>query len=137
MSVPVPLRKGGHMEVHTKAHYLAVYTSKILSNKKIFKEEIDNTLIERIKSNAYDIYTKSWSANSIRADTNKVNRIYRYNLQEETILLCEEMLANIHIAKCVFHLRNKRIQYWSGLITDVKNLLQGWKESDVQRFGQP
>ena len=125
------------MEVHVKAQYMASYTAKILSNHKVFNPEIDPEIINRIKNCAYDIFAKSWSANKIRADTNAINRINRYALQEEAIMLCDEMLAYIGIAKQVFHLRSKRMKYWSGLIIDVRNLLQSWKESDVKRYGQP
>ena len=106
-------------------------------NQKVFDPSIDGELINRIKNCAYDIYAKSWSANKIRADTNAINRIMRYNLQEEAILLCDEMHAYIGIAKQLYHLRNKRMKYWSGLIMEVRKLLQAWKESDVNRYGQP
>lgn len=98
---------------------------------------MDEEIIRRIKCCAYDIYTMAWTANKIRADTNSINREMRYQRQEEAILLCDEMLAYIGVAKQVFHLKSKRIKYWSGLILEVRSLLQKWKESDVSRYGQP
>ena len=132
-----PHRHKGRMEVHIKAQSLASYTAHILSNQKVFDPAIDVELVNRIKNCAYDIYAKSWAANKINASTNGINRIFRYNLQEEAMMLCDEMLAYIGIAKSVFHLRAKRMKYWSGMIMDVRNLLQAWKESDVDRYGQP
>ena len=137
MSVPEGQRKKGRLEVHIKAQGLASYTAKILSNEKVFNPEIDEEIIRRIKNCAYDIYANAWSANGIRAETNEVNRRMRYERQETAILLCDTMLAYIGIAKQIFHLRRKRMQYWSGLILDVRKLLQAWKESDVSRYGQP
>ena len=137
MSVPEGQRHKGRLEVHVKAQYLASYTAKILANPKVFKPEIDEEIIRRIRNCAYDIYTLSWTANKIRLDTNEVNRAMRYQRQEEAILLCDEMLAYIGIAKQVFHLKSKRIKYWSGLILEVRGLIQKWKESDVSRYGQP
>lgn len=137
MSVPEPLRHKGRLEVHVKAQFLASYTAKILSNEKIFDPKIDQELINRIRNCAYDIYAKSWSANKIRADTNHTFHAWRNGLQEECVLLCDEMLAYIGIAKQVYHLKSKRMKYWSGLITEVRRLLQAWKESDVNRYGQP
>ena len=137
MSVAEPLRHKGRLEVHIKAQMLAAYTAHILSNPKVFDPNVDEELIHRIKCCAYDIYAKSWTANKIRADTNSVNRIMRYNLQEECILLCDEMRAYIGIAKAVFHLRKARMKHWSGMIAEVRALLQAWKESDVKRYGQP
>ena len=137
MSVPEPERHKGRLEVHVKAQALAAYTALILKNPKVFDPEIDAELINRIRGCAYDIYVKSWSANRIRAETNATNRKMRYERQEEAILLCDELHAYIGIAKSVYHLRRKRMKYWSGLIIDVRNLLQAWKESDVERYGQP
>ena len=137
MSVAEPLRHKGRLEVHIKAQFLAVYTSKILTNENIFDPNVDRALIERIRECAYDIYIKSWQANKIRAETNEINRAMRYKLQEEAILLCDEIHACIGIAKSVFHLRQRRMKYWSSLITEVRKLIQAWKESDADRYGQP
>ena len=137
MSVPEGKRHKGRLEVHVKAQALASYTAKILSNEKTFSPEIDAEIVRMIKDCAYDIFVKAWTANRIRAESNDVNREMRYRLQEEAILLCDEMMALIGIAKQVFHLRSKRMKYWAGQITEVRQLLQAWKESDVNRYGQP
>ena len=135
MSVAEPLRHKGRLEVHVKAQFLASYTAEILKNQKIFNPEVDKVLIDRMRNCAYDIYVKSWQANKIRAETNVVNRTMRYSLQEEAILLCDELHACIGIAKKIYHLRDKRMKYWSGLIMEVRKLLQAWKESDVICYG--
>ena len=137
MSVPEPLRHKGRLEVHVKAQYLASYTIKILANNKTFPAEVDGELVKRIKDSAISIYAKTWSANKINATTNKVNREMRYRLQREAWMLCNEMLAYIGIAKQVFHLREKRMMYWSWLITSTQALIQSWIDSDVERYGQP
>ncbi len=137
MSVAEPLRHKGRLEVHVKAQFLATYTAQILKNEKIFDPNVDKSLIDRIRRCSADIYVKAWQANRIRAETNAVNREMRYRLQEEAILTCDELHACIGIAKTLYHLRRRRMKYWSGLITEVRNLLQAWKESDVSRYGQP
>lgn len=137
MSVAEPLRHKGRMEVHIAGQFLASYTLMILKNPKVFSPEVDDELIRRIKGCALDIYAKSWAANQIKADTNAENRRLRYRKQVEAIMLCDEMHAYIGIAKQVFHLRKRRMKYWSGLIMNVRRLLQAWKESDAERFGQP
>ena len=137
MSVPEPLRHKGRLELHVKAQALATYTIAILKNTNIFDPEVDKDLIDRIRKCSVDIYVKAWQANKIRAETNGINRAMRYQLQEEAILLCDELHACIGIAKKVYHLRQKRMKYWSGQILEVRKLLQAWKESDVSRYGQP
>lgn len=137
MSVPEPLRHKGRLVVHVKAQYLASYTIKILANNKVFPQEVDTTLVGRIRACAMDIYAKTWCANKYRADASHIDREARYSLQSEAIRECDEMLAYIGIAKQVFHLRHKRMKYWCGLITEVQALIQAWKESDVKRYGSP
>ena len=90
MSVVEPERHGNRLLVHVKAQELASYTAEILKNPKTFNPEVDTELISRIRGCAYDIYAKLWSANRIRSDTNGVNRAWRYGLQEEAILTCDE-----------------------------------------------
>lgn len=137
MSVVEPERHKGRLEVHVKAQALAAYTALIVKNPKVFDPEVDEDLIKRIKSYSLDIYEKAWAANKINAETNQINRAMRYKLQEEALLCCDWLHADIGIAKSVFHLRKRRMKYWSGLITEVRALLQAWKESDVKRYGQP
>ena len=137
MSVPEPVRRKGRLEVHVKAQYLASYTIKILANEKNFDPKIDEELIKRIKECVFDIYAKAWSANKIHATSNFVNHEMRYRLQEEAILTCDVLHAYIGIAKQVYHIRSKRMKYWGDLISEVRALLQAWKESDVERYGEP
>ena len=137
MSVPEPLRHKGRMEVHVKGQYLASYTIKRLANHNVFPPEVDTGLVARIKNCAILMYTKLWSANKINAETNAVNREMRYTMQRAAWVLCNDMLAYIGIAKQVFHLRNKRIQYWGRLVSEEQNLIQKWIESDVARYGKP
>lgn len=137
MSVVEPERHKGRLEVHVKAQALTAYTALIVKNQKVFDPEVDEDLIKRIKSYSMDIYEKAWAANKINAETNQINRAMRYQLQEEALLCCDRLHADIGIAKSVFHLRKRRMKYWSGLITEVRALLQAWKESDVKRYGQP
>lgn len=137
MSVPEPLRHKGRLEVHIKAQALAAHTALILKNPKVFNPEVDTELINRIRNCAYDIYAKAWAANKINAEGNAINRAMRYQMQEEAILTCDTMHAYIGIAKSVFHLKKRKMAYWSRMILEVRALLQGWKESDVKRYGQP
>ena len=105
MSVVEPERHKGRLEVHVKAQALAAYTALIVKNPKVFDPEVDEDLIKRIKSYSMDIYEKAWAANKINAETNQINRAMRYQLQEEALLCCDRLHADIGIAKSVFHLR--------------------------------
>ena len=44
MSVPVPQRGHGELEVNTKARVLTVYTLKILENEKWFPKDVSVTV---------------------------------------------------------------------------------------------
>ena len=137
VSVPEGERKKGNLEVLVKARDLAIYTTTILSNRNVFVPETNAELIHRIEQCALDIAGFTFSANNIRAGTNPENRRIRYDLQERAITICDEMHMYINVAKSVYHLRSRRIKYWAGLISESRKLLQAWKESDVERYGQP
>lgn len=57
MSVPVNQRGQGKLEVCTKARDLAVYTLQITKNKKVFVEEYQDAITNKIISTALDIHT--------------------------------------------------------------------------------
>ena len=57
MSVPVNQRGQGKLEVCTKARDLAVYTLQITKNKKVFAEEYQTAITDKIISLALDIHS--------------------------------------------------------------------------------
>nr|DAI90544.1 MAG TPA: Avd-like-generating retroelement protein [Caudoviricetes sp.] len=118
------------------ARELAVYTIQICKNKKVFLPEYQSALTDDIIRTAKDIYINAWTANNIRVtEKNKKELwLWRSKLQRQAILDCNNLLALIGLAHQLFHLKGKRIEYWSEQTLKVRNYIKKWRESDVDRY---
>lgn len=133
MSVPEGLRGTGKLKIIEDARFLSKYTITITANQKVFLPEYQRSLTDDINRIALAIFTEAFSANEIKvkcADDYKERR----RLQDSAYNNCTELLALVHLAQAVFHLKLKRVQYWGNVIVNVKNLLKAWKESDYRRY---
>lgn len=126
-------RTKSKLEVIVKARELALYTHRILKNTKIFNPEIDELTIKHLKLASKNIYKYAYMANNIRVG-NALDWVRRDNYQNIAIDCCAELLINIGLAKSLYHLRSKRVKYWSGLIVDERKLLRAWNDSDTRRY---
>lgn len=135
MSVPVNQRSHGKLEAAVKARDLASYTLKITANKKIFAEEYQEALTDRIIASAIAIHTKCWSANNVLVNSRE-DMARRLALQEEAVIECNNLLSLIELAQPVFHLTSKRVVYWSQKTIEVRGLIRGWRDSDRRRYSE-
>ncbi len=135
MSVPVNQRSHGKLEAAVKARDLASYTLKITANKKIFAEEYQEALTDRIIAAAIEIHTKCWSANNVLVNSRE-DMTRRLALQEEAAIECNNLLSLIELAQPVFHLTSKRVVYWSQKTVEVRGLIRGWRDSDRRRYSE-
>lgn len=69
MSVPVPQRGHGELEVNTKARALTVYTLKVLENEKWFPQT-QKPFIDKIRDCVIEIQALCWEANEIKVNGN-------------------------------------------------------------------
>ncbi len=126
--------KKSKLEVIVKAMQLASHTLKITKNDKIFLKEYQSSLTDDIIRTAKDIYIDAWTANNIVVGKNIDNWKERKKLQERAARNCNNLLALIQLSQTVFHLKLKKIKYWSELTIEVRTLLKYWKESDIRRY---
>ena len=117
-----------------KARELALHTIKICNNKNIFLPEYQSALTDDIIRTAKDIYISVWSANNILTKTSEQWK-YRSQLQKKAALQCNNLLALISIARALFHLKGKKVSYWSGVTIETRNIIRKWHESDQKRYG--
>ncbi|MBR2390521.1 MAG: hypothetical protein IKA94_06975, partial [Mogibacterium sp.] len=47
---------------------------------------------------------------------------------------CDTLIAELDIAKRIFHLSSRRVVYWAGKTMECREYIMRWKESDVKRF---
>lgn len=117
-----------------KARGIALHTIKICTNKNIFLPEYQGALTDDLIRTSKNIYKDVWKANNIRV-TNKSLWNYRSRLQTEAILECNDLLASIGLARALFHLKGKKVAYWSKLVIETRNMIHKWHESDIKRYG--
>lgn len=134
MSVIESNRTKSPLETSVKARDLACYTIKISINEKIFDPQYKTVITDKIVSDAIDIYRKVWMANNIKVNKNQDAWTKRSKLQMEAKDLCNDMLALVGIAKPLFHLTSKRIEYWTGRVIEVREMIKSWHESDKKRY---
>ena len=133
MSVPVPQRTQGELEVNTRARILCVYTFKILENEKWFpKSQI--AFITKLQDCVVEIQALCWEANNIKVDKSAERYQRRINLQDQAAEKCNRMMMLIETAKPLFHLQSKRVRYWIGLCRDLRTLIRAWRDKDASRL---
>ena len=133
MSVPVSQRSQGKLEVCIKSRDLATYTLQITKNKKIFKEEYQEAITDKIISTALDIHMLVWTANNILVNSYD-DMVERLMTQDQAAVKCNVLLSLIDIADPLFHLKRKRVMFWGDKIINVRTLIRAWHNSDRKRY---
>ena len=122
------------LEACEKAMELAIHTIKVCTNKNIFVEEYQGALTNDIIRTAKDIYLNAWSGNNVYVkDGERWEERKRYQLN--AITKCNELLALINIARRLFHLKGKKVKYWSGLTLETRMMLRKWHEANLKQYG--
>lgn len=135
-----------------KAMNLYDYVDTITENQKKFPEyketETKNrdgtvtkilvmrqdSLVNRIREQAYQIFILLWTANEINLTREPERKNERLNRQAKAIELCGEHLAAIQLCRKHFHLTSKRIKYWGKMTIEVREAAKGWHKSDKNRY---
>ena len=133
MPVPVPLRGYNQLWTINTIVDMVTYTMKITSNKKVFLPEFD-VVTERIVNTALSIFDCAWGANNIRVSKNPYRWLKRRDLQETAIIQCDNLQGQITLAKRVFHLKTKRMNFWNDSIEKCHGMLMRWRVGDCKRY---
>lgn len=133
MSVPVPQRGHGELEVNSKARALTVYTLKILENEKWFPKE-QSAFIAKLQDCTIEIQALCWDANNIKVDGNQDRYRRRIDHQDQAAEMCNRMMMLIETAKPLFHLESKRVRYWIGMTKDLRSMIRAWRDKDAERL---
>ena len=132
MSVPKEQRSKGTLNVNIEARRLAVYTMRITANIKWFPAD-QKDYTDRLRNAAVDIHTLCWLANNIKADS-AAHIMRRTQLQDRAAEKCNELAALIELAKPLFHLTTKRCYFWIMKTNELRGMIRGWRDSDMQRL---
>lgn len=134
MSVPKSKRGHSDMEVVTKANELATHTIHICSNEKNFPKRYRWCITAKIVDAAVDINRYIIMANSIYVGSDM--EAYKLRRQYQTLALAStySLLSMMDIAYRTFGIEGTKMDYWTGLVLNVQNLLRSWKRSDERRY---
>lgn len=133
MSVPEGKRTESKLAFHTKAIELADYTTTICNNNKIFPKRDRWMISSRIVNTAITILTSVVKANGIFV-SNKSNYEQRREYQELARDSTLELLALMDLAYAKYPISSKRIEHWTRLVYEERNLILKWMKSDKDRF---
>lgn len=117
-----------------KTMELALHTIQICENKKIFTVEYQEALTNDIIKCAKDIYVLAWRANNIYTTVENGRWPDRERLQLLSISKCNELIALINIARRLFHLKGKKVRYWTELVVDARAMLRKWHDANADQY---
>lgn len=134
MSVPVSKRNENQtLKTLLLAMDLAYYTIKICCNENVFSPKYKNAVTDDLIRLAKDIYINLRTANGIKVETVEDLKLRSgYQLRAEAD--CDTLIAELDIAKHIFHLSSRRVVYWAGKTMECREYIMRWRESDVKRF---
>lgn len=112
---------------------LAYYTIKICCNENVFSPKYKNAVTDDLIRLAKDIYINCRTANGIKVETREDLEL-RTGYQLRAKADCDTLIAELDIAKRVFHLSGRRIQYWAGKTIECREYITRWRESDIKHF---
>jgi hypothetical protein len=117
------------LKVIVKAKELAIHTFKLTSNANRYPKKYRHSLVDKMQIKSLDIYEKLVEANRINNITNKYLRCETIT---KAITFCDELLFFIELSMNLEIITDKSTAYWSGLVTDVKQMALAWRKKEQQ-----
>lgn len=109
------------------------HTITVIANDKIFDRTYAN-LISRIEEEARMIYHCTRSANEDYDNRKQDEAEIRIKLQENAIEYCKWLKTDVRLAEKVFHLRAKKVAYWTKLINTAMVAINGWRVGEIRNY---
>lgn len=135
MSVRKDERAEGKLALSELAIRHTVYVIQITKNEKIFAPQYNDAITNDLVREAKNISHYIWAANNVLVNSKETYSIRR-KYQELAATQCNVLLADINIARKLFHLSAKRMRYWTGMVIEIRNKTRGWISSDAKRYNQ-
>lgn len=133
MSVQKDKREDSPLTLPLLARNHAKYVIQITKNPKTFPPEYNPEVTNDIVKEAKDIHRLIWAANNVRVTGPETYKMRRRH-QEEAACICNTLLADIEIAKSLFHLKGKRVKYWTAQVVEIRNRTRAWIRDDADRY---
>ena len=118
------------LKVILKAKELAEHTLRVTSNCNTYPKKYRFSLVDKMQNKSLDIYEYLHEAN--RTDLKLFAR-ERSELQTKAILNCEILLFYIELSYKLNIINDRRMEYWSNMVSDIKHMAIAWRSKDKQR----
>ena len=109
------------------------HTSTLIANEKVF-DRTYKELIDRIDNEAAMTYHCCRVANFEYDNRIKEEAETRLALQKEAIDHCLWLKTDIFLAQRKFHLRAKKVTYWSGLVDAALKSIKAWHSTEAKEY---
>jgi len=113
------------LKVIIKAKELATYTVKTTSNCNHFPKKYRFSVVDKMQNHALEIYENLVEANRQKFEN---GNDARRELQTKAITKCDLLLYYIELALDLKIISNGRVEFWSGLVKDVKHMTLAWRK---------
>jgi len=133
MSVVKSKRGEGQLVVITKSNELATHTIRICSNEKVFPKHYRWCITNKIVDAALEINNNANMANSVYV-SDATDYSLRKAYQTKALAATYSLLSMMDISYRTFGMESSKIEYWTGLVLEVQNLLRKWRKSDAERY---
>ena len=118
------------LKVILKAKELAEHTLRVTSNCNTYPKKFRFSLVDKMQNKSLEIYEYLHEAN--RTDLRLFGR-ERSELQTKAILNCEILLFYIELSYKLNIINDRRMEYWSKMVSDIKHMTIAWRTKDKQR----
>ena len=118
------------LKVILKAKELAEHTLRVTSNCNTYPKKYRFSLVDKMQNKSLEIYEYLHEAN--RTDLRLFGR-ERSELQTKAILNCEILLFYIELSYKLNIINDRRMEYWSKMVSDIKHMAIAWRSKDKQR----
>ena len=133
--VPRGRRNTGKLAVITKVCELLENTYSWVANDKIIPNRHKYSIGKDILDLTLSLHNNIIYANNIRLDTLD-NFLARRNFQQNASNNLSALLSLVNMSFHLFNIKDSTQSVWSGLLTEISILLEGWIKSDEIRFNK-
>ena len=118
------------LKVILKAKELAEHTLRVTSNCNTYPKKYRFSLVDKMQNKSLEIYEYLHEAN--RTELKLLGR-ERSEMQTKAILNCEILLFYIELSYKLNIINDRRMEYWSKMVSDIKHMAIAWRSKDKQR----
>ena len=123
------------LTVITKAKKMMEYTFIITNSDSRFPKKIRYTLVQRLQDLSMEIVENLYFANDT-GTFNEQERALRRRYQKQALTKCNILMYLAEFSFNRQYINLKSLEYWSGLIKDVRILGASWLKSENAKYGK-